>query len=329
MGSVPNGTDLYWLAGLLEGEGSFLAGPPSNPNCPRAQLAMTDQDVVERAAQLFGRRVWRSDRGRDRGYKPAFLTAIKGAAAARLMTTLRPIMGDRRQAQIDHALARPHVRTVRWHVHATACSVPTCPRPVRTKGLCKLHYHLWWKARKRGRPSKYIPLDAPLPPAIDDATIITQPDPDTRAALAWLAGLLEGEGSFDALRHRDHHYPRISVSMCDEDVIGRARAILGSRSVWRDEPRQDGWSAMFATALTGARAADAMNTLLPFMGRRRASEIASALAAYQPIRVARRSGCTVPGCEQPHDSRGLCHRHHMQWWRDVRHGRVPRVAALR
>jgi AraC family transcriptional activator FtrA len=25
---------LFWLAGLLEGEGSFIAGPPSAPSCP-------------------------------------------------------------------------------------------------------------------------------------------------------------------------------------------------------------------------------------------------------------------------------------------------------
>ena len=46
-------TDLTWLAGLLEGEGSFLKAPPSDPNCPRISLEMTDKDVVERAALLM------------------------------------------------------------------------------------------------------------------------------------------------------------------------------------------------------------------------------------------------------------------------------------
>jgi len=66
--------------------------------------------------------------------------------------------------------------------------------------------------------------------------------------------------------------------------------------------------------------------LLLYMGQRRASEISSALGAYLPIRlVVTRLACTAPGCGEPHDARGLCHRHHMQWWRDVRAGRVPRV----
>jgi hypothetical protein len=54
--------ELYWLAGLLEGEGSFVKGPPSRPNCPIVQLAMTDGDVVERAARLLGRGVTPWDR---------------------------------------------------------------------------------------------------------------------------------------------------------------------------------------------------------------------------------------------------------------------------
>jgi hypothetical protein len=45
--------DLHWLAGLLEGEGSFLAGPPSAPRSPAIQFWMTDRDVVERAAAML------------------------------------------------------------------------------------------------------------------------------------------------------------------------------------------------------------------------------------------------------------------------------------
>ncbi len=45
--------DAQWLAGLLEGEGSFLAGPPSARNVPRVALEMTDRDVVARAARLL------------------------------------------------------------------------------------------------------------------------------------------------------------------------------------------------------------------------------------------------------------------------------------
>ena len=46
--------DLHWLAGLLEGEGTFMAGPPSAPRTPAVQLSMVDRDVAER----FGTSIW-------------------------------------------------------------------------------------------------------------------------------------------------------------------------------------------------------------------------------------------------------------------------------
>lgn len=39
--------------------------------------------------------------------------------------------------------------------------------------------------------------------------------------------------------------------------------------------------------------------------------------------------CVVPGCDRPHESRGLCHKHYMSWLRDVAKGRAPRVTPLR
>lgn len=329
IGLVQQEIELYWLAGLLEGEGSFLAGPPSSPNCPRIQLPMTDKDVVEHAARLLDRPVWRSDRGQDLGYKPVFLTALKGAAAVELMLALRPVMGRRRQAQIDRAVARPHSRRMRWYRPASACNVRACQRPVKARGLCKLHYHLWWKSNKRGRCSLYVPTDPPPPASIGLVGPLAVPRPESPPAIAWLAGLLEGEGTFECHRQGDHNYPRITLWMCDEDIVERASELLGSASVWRAEPREPGWSPTFGTAVTGAKAAPVMSSLLPYMGDRRSREIQDALDAYRPIREARREGCVVEGCLSHHEARGLCHRHHMQWWRDVRRGRAPRVTALR
>ena len=47
--------DLHWLAGLIEGEGTFLAGPPSAPRTPAVVLSCGfDRDIVERAGTLLG-----------------------------------------------------------------------------------------------------------------------------------------------------------------------------------------------------------------------------------------------------------------------------------
>lgn len=83
----------YWLAGLLEGEGSFIKGPPSTPRVARVTLPMTDRDVVERAAGLFGRAVSHFDRKAEQPRKRVFITSLKGTLALRLMTDIYPVMG--------------------------------------------------------------------------------------------------------------------------------------------------------------------------------------------------------------------------------------------
>lgn len=107
--------------------------------------------------------------------------------------------------------------------------------------------------------------------------------------LVWLAGLLEGEGTFDLHRGR---YPRIRLGMTDRDVVGRAATLMGSRI--RMVYRTDGHLATFHTELSGDRAAAIMERLLPFMGARRSAKIAEILGQY-----ARRRGVTRPTIPGP------------------------------
>src|SRR5260370_28845410 len=44
--------------------------------------------------------------------------------------------------------------------------------------------------------------------------------------VAWLAGVLEGEGTFGVARSGQSSYPTISVQMCDESVVRRASRLL-------------------------------------------------------------------------------------------------------
>ena len=96
--------DLAWLAGLLEGEGSFLKAPPSSPNCPRISLEMTDKDVVERAASLMDGRAVTRIHLRNPHWKQTYRVVIKGSRAVELMRVLYTEMGTRRRTQIDTAL---------------------------------------------------------------------------------------------------------------------------------------------------------------------------------------------------------------------------------
>jgi len=93
-----------------------------------------------------------------------------------------------------------------------------------------------------------------------------------RDDLLWLAGLLEGEGSFDAHRGK---YPRIRLAMTDRDVVGRAASLMDAkiRLALHPAPAKATWH----TEISGTRAAEIMRQILPHMGSRRSGKIADVL----------------------------------------------------
>jgi hypothetical protein len=92
----------------------------------------------------------------------------------------------------------------------------------------------------------------------------------TEIELAWLAGLLEGEGCF-SLR-KDRNFPVIDVKMTDLDVINRVAMLMG-RAVTPIPARVDGWQVQYRARLQGEPARELMRALLPHMGQRRAARI--------------------------------------------------------
>ena len=105
---------VHWLAGLLEGEGSFLPGLPSKPNGPGISIAMVDEDVITRAAALLGVNCIHTRKGTDHS-QDSYQLLLRGRRAVKIMHQLCPLMGVRRQGQIDRALAShdPHYRSHR------------------------------------------------------------------------------------------------------------------------------------------------------------------------------------------------------------------------
>jgi hypothetical protein len=99
-----NHPDLLWLAGLVEGEGSFFPGSPSAPGLPVMQVAMVDVDVISRAARMLGVTV-RTIRPRREAWKTIYTCRIRGAPAVAWMTALRPHLGLRRRSQVKRAIA--------------------------------------------------------------------------------------------------------------------------------------------------------------------------------------------------------------------------------
>jgi hypothetical protein len=99
-------TTLSYLAGLLEGEGSFLCPPPSSPQQSSVALMMTDDDVVSRTAMLLETSRQAPPYKREAHHKSVYTARVRGLRAAEVMQALRPLMSARRRQQIDAALRR-------------------------------------------------------------------------------------------------------------------------------------------------------------------------------------------------------------------------------
>jgi hypothetical protein len=163
-------------------------------------------------------------------------------------------------------------------------------------------------------------------PVIDLAHDICVQD----CTLTWLAGLLEGEGTFRVTRVDGHCYPVIELKMCDEDVVLRAGAMLGASHVQVRQPKYSRWSVTYVVKISGSAAAETMRVLRDLMGTRRREAIDKALKSYRPIQLIKAPAhCIVAGCQSPHRGRGLCHKHYMSWSRDLAKGRQPRITPLR
>jgi len=96
--------EVYYIAGLLEGEGSFYAckGGRYDSISPRIQMASKDREVVEKISLLTGRRVYGPYRQRTCDMYTWFVTGLK---AVELMMLVKPLMSLRRQAQIEAAIS--------------------------------------------------------------------------------------------------------------------------------------------------------------------------------------------------------------------------------
>lgn len=92
---------------------------------------------------------------------------------------------------------------------------------------------------------------------------------ENQCDVAWLAGLLEGEGSFQISAHNSII---LSVEMTDEDIIQRVSILLNT-SYALVKPRKAHFKTSYRLQIKGSRAAAIMSQILPFMGERRSKKI--------------------------------------------------------
>lgn len=99
----------------------------------------------------------------------------------------------------------------------------------------------------------------------------------TRVEIAWLAGLLEGEGCFTFQKHggSNRRQVRVGLKMTDQDVVARARDIIRPKKakLSTNRSRQKGHKDSYEFKLYGKEAEEVMRAVRPFMGERRGARI--------------------------------------------------------
>lgn len=109
-GYVLSDFELGWVAGLIEGEGSFTIKKTRRKNgfsCqPQLRVSMTDEDVIRRLASLIPiGNVLRAGR-KTKGGKDVWMWSLTNSQALiDLMIALRLLMGERRRKRMDFILA--------------------------------------------------------------------------------------------------------------------------------------------------------------------------------------------------------------------------------
>ena len=95
--------DLLWLAGYMEGEGSFFSPRRRDDSGQiRMTVGTTDQDVATHVARLLN--VWVCGPTLRPPHKPCYKVYAHGALAAGWMMMLYPFLGQRRKSQVQEAL---------------------------------------------------------------------------------------------------------------------------------------------------------------------------------------------------------------------------------
>ena len=128
-----------WLAGLLEGEGYFgtipshVGGQTKIYRYPRIGVVMTDLDVIERVASIWGVSVhWETKKP---PCKQAYRAIVSGRKGAAWMYALAPLMAERRREQIGRALEYWEERGPRGAARKSMASAERAGQLLRACGI--------------------------------------------------------------------------------------------------------------------------------------------------------------------------------------------------
>lgn len=145
----------------------------------------------------------------------------------------------------------------------------------------------------------------------------------TPVEIAWLAGILEGEGYFAS--HRGSPY--IKVDMTDRDIIARIAALAGMAVRGPRQPKgKPTYKPVWSCYISGHKAIGVMLTVYTHLGARRRAAVRGAVATWRsspyPTRLSReraRAKGLDCGHEDGYYARGQCRscysKRYMRAWR--------------
>lgn len=103
----------------------------------------------------------------------------------------------------------------------------------------------------------------------------------SRATAAWVAGLIEGEGSIMLTKRGA---PVIALTMTDEDVVRRLHDVVGIGSVRLRVTQEGNKNAWIWNVASWRGCVSLLTQILPWMGARRGRAISDVLAAHKALR---------------------------------------------
>lgn len=105
---MTNTLELAWVAGFLEGEGSFYFKKGGKPSEILVSVVQVQKEPIERLLKYFGGACYLATQDKRKRYKytcaPQWNWRLNGYRAAALMMTLYVFMSPKRQDQIIAAL---------------------------------------------------------------------------------------------------------------------------------------------------------------------------------------------------------------------------------
>lgn len=102
--------------------------------------------------------------------------------------------------------------------------------------------------------------------------------------IAWLAGLLEGEGCFTFCGGSTHRSARIILNMSDLDIVKRAKRLMGSKDViYRSVVGRPGKQMYCIETTKAEKVYEILSFIYPYMGVRRKARIDELLAHVEGV----------------------------------------------